>query len=83
MSQQIKRVYRSRLESQAAGVCAGLGIYLGIDPVVVRLAAVFATLVTGVVPGIVAYLAAWIIMPIEPAPVASRPTVEQTQQGPA
>ena len=80
---QIKRVYRSRLEGQAAGVCAGIGVYLDVDPVVVRLAAVFATLVTGVVPGIVAYLAAWIIMPREPQPIAARPVVEQAQQDPA
>lgn len=83
MNQPIKRIYRSRIDGQLAGVCAGIGIYAGVDPVVVRLFAVFATILTGLVPGILAYLAAWIIVPAEPAPVASRPAVERAQQGSA
>jgi phage shock protein C len=50
-----------------AGVCAGLGEYLNIDPTVVRLLFVLALFLTG--PGIlVAYLIMAIIVP-EPAMV--------------
>jgi phage shock protein C len=81
MNQSIKRIYRSRVEGQLAGVCAGLGLYLSIDPVVVRLIAVAGTLATGVVPGVLAYVAAWVIMPLEPAPAPTRQPTEPAQQG--
>lgn len=82
MNQQIKRIYRSRSEAQFSGVCGGLGLYFGIDPVVVRLAVMVGTLATGVIPGVLAYLAAWVIMPPEPlpAPPAQQPA-EQANHG--
>lgn len=45
-----------------AGVCGGLGEYLGIDPVVVRLVWTLATLL-GFGTGLLIYLVAWIIIP--------------------
>jgi phage shock protein C len=33
----MKKLYRSRENSMIAGVCSGLGNYLGIDPTIVRL----------------------------------------------
>ncbi len=45
-----------------AGVCAGIGKYLDVDPTVVRLLWVVATLITGGV-GVLAYIIAWIIVP--------------------
>jgi len=76
MTEPIKRIYRSRGEAQIAGVCGGIAEYLNVDPVVVRLVAVVVTFFTGVVPGVLAYLAAWIIVPQEPSPsyVAQAPT---------
>jgi phage shock protein C len=38
MSDDIKRLYRSRDDRMLAGVCAGLAEYFEIDPTVVRLA---------------------------------------------
>ncbi len=40
---------------------------------------------TGVVPGVLSYLAAWIIVPLEPMPLPSAPppTDHGTQQTPA
>lgn len=61
-----KRLYRSLDESKLAGVCAGLGDYLGADPVFVRVIWAIGTTLTGFVPGILAYLFAWLIMPPEP-----------------
>jgi phage shock protein C len=60
-----KRLYRSRKGKVLGGVVAGLGAYLDADPVLLRLVLVVATLLTGGLP-IVAYIAAWIIVPEEP-----------------
>ena len=35
-----KKLYRSRRNSMIAGICGGLGEYLGVDPTIMRLAAV-------------------------------------------
>jgi phage shock protein PspC (stress-responsive transcriptional regulator)/signal transduction histidine kinase len=48
-----------------AGVCAGLGRRLGIDPILVRVAAVVITVATAGF-GVVAYGLAWLIIPDEP-----------------
>ena len=45
------------------GVCAGLGRYLGIDPVLLRIAFVVLALAGG--GGIVLYVVAWILIPEE------------------
>lgn len=47
-----------------AGVCAGFGNYLGVDPTVIRLLWVASTLITRGA-GILAYIIAWIIVPEE------------------
>jgi len=56
-----KKLYRSRTERMLGGVCGGLGEYLNIDPTLVRLAFVAATLLGG--PGALAYIILWIITP--------------------
>jgi len=58
-----KRLYRSRTERMIAGVCGGLGKYFDVDPVIVRLAAVFFAIWGA---GVIAYIVAWIIVPEEP-----------------
>jgi signal transduction histidine kinase/phage shock protein PspC (stress-responsive transcriptional regulator) len=56
-------------ERVVAGVCAGVAGWLGVDPLVVRLAAVILTLANGV--GVLAYLIAWVVLPeAPPAPAA-------------
>ena len=78
MTRDIKRLYRSASDSRLAGVCGGVGLYFGIDPVIVRLLWIGVTCLTGFIPGTMAYLAAWLIVPLEPlpAPVASPATTE-------
>jgi phage shock protein PspC (stress-responsive transcriptional regulator) len=45
-----------------AGVCGGVAEYFKVDPTVIRIAAVLATVLSlGAVP--IAYLVAWVIMP--------------------
>ena len=62
-----RKLVRPRTDRKIAGVCVGVGNYLGWDPIVVRLLWVFLTCVSGILPGIVVYVLAWIIVPEEPA----------------
>lgn len=75
MNQSIRRLYRSRDDRWIAGVCGGIAEYSRIDPTVVRLALVAVSMFTALLPGILAYLAAWVVMPEEPshAPASARP----------
>ena len=57
---QPRRLRRSRQDRILAGVCGGLGRYLDLDPVVLRIVTV-ALIFTGV--GIPAYIIAWIAIP--------------------
>ncbi len=66
MTDEVKRLYRSREEQMIAGVCGGLAEYTNLDPTVVRLLFV-AVSILGAAPGVVlAYLAMMIIVPEEP-----------------
>jgi phage shock protein PspC (stress-responsive transcriptional regulator) len=61
----IRRLYRSRQERLLLGLSGGLARYMEVDPTVVRLGWVVATLATG--PGaLVAYLILAAIVPNEP-----------------
>ena len=58
-----KKLYRSQTNCMIAGVCGGLGEFIGIDPTIIRL--VWA-LVACSGAGILAYFAAAIIIPQKP-----------------
>ena len=60
-----KKLYRSQTNKKLAGVCGGLAEYLNIDPTIVRLVWVLATLFVGC--GILAYIIALIVMPVQSA----------------
>jgi phage shock protein PspC (stress-responsive transcriptional regulator) len=62
-SDQIKRLERSTSESMVAGVAGGLGRYFDLNPAVFRLGFAILTLVGGV--GVLAYLAAVLVIPLE------------------
>ena len=57
------KLYRSRTDRMLGGVAGGLGRYLNVDPVLIRLAFV-ALLFAGI--GFFIYIIAWIIVPEEP-----------------
>lgn len=61
---EVKRLYRSRTDRQLAGVCGGLGAYLGIDSTLIRIAFVAVTLFGG--PGLLLYLILALVVPDEP-----------------
>lgn len=56
-----QRIYKSSRDKVLAGVCGGVAEYFNIDPVIVRLIWVLATLVYGA--GLFIYIIAAIIMP--------------------
>jgi len=65
MTNPLERPYRrltlSVTNKKIAGVCGGIAEYFGVDPTLVRLAAVVLALLGG--SGLFIYLVAWIIMP--------------------
>lgn len=65
-----KRLMRSSVDRKIAGVCGGIAEYLEIDSTIVRLIWLFLAIVpVPVVPAIVAYFIAWLVMPEAPHPV--------------
>jgi len=60
---QPRRLHRSRRNRVLAGVCGGIAEYYGSDPTAVRLAAVIIGLFTGVVPLVLVYIIAAIVVP--------------------
>jgi phage shock protein C len=64
-----KQLRRPTDDRIVAGVCSGIGRYLGVDPVLVRVAfAILVVLSWGT--ALLAYPIMWFIMPDEPAPAA-------------
>ena len=57
----MKRFYRSASDRIIGGVCGGIGRYLNIDPLIVRI--VFAVLFFGYGSGLLLYLLIWILAP--------------------
>lgn len=55
----------SRADRRIAGVCGGLGEWLDVDPVFLRVAFILFALVFGL--GIVVYVLLWIVLPRAPA----------------
>jgi phage shock protein PspC (stress-responsive transcriptional regulator) len=57
---------RSRSDRWIAGVCGGIAEWLGWDPTLVRVLYVLVSIVSVAFPGIIVYIALWILMPEEP-----------------
>lgn len=65
MNNNPKRLYRSRTDSQVAGVAGGLAEYFNIDSTLVRLIFLIMTVFGG--NGLLLYIILWVVMPEEPA----------------
>ncbi len=68
MSEEIKRLYRSRKDRMIGGVCGGLASYIGIDPTLVRLLFVLGLFAMG--GTFLAYIIMMVVIPEEPAAAA-------------
>lgn len=59
-----KKLKRSK-NQQIAGVCAGVAEYFGWDVTLVRVIFALLTIFSAGFPGIIVYIAMWIIMPLD------------------
>ena len=62
----MKKLYRSEENKTVSGVIGGIGEYLNIDPILLRVLWVIVVIFTGFIPGIIAYIAAIFIIPKRP-----------------
>lgn len=67
----MKKLYASKTDRKFAGICGGLGEYFDVDSSLVRLGWIIMTVLTGVIPGVVAYFVAAIVIPVSPEKDAS------------
>lgn len=54
---------RSRKTRMLAGICGGIAEWLGWDPTLVRILYVLVSVLSAGFPGILVYVALWIVMP--------------------
>jgi phage shock protein PspC (stress-responsive transcriptional regulator) len=59
----MKRLLLSNTNRKLGGVCGGIAEYMELDPTIVRLLTVVLTLITAVIPVVIGYILAWIIIP--------------------
>jgi len=62
----MKKLYRSDTNKTIAGVIGGIGEYINVDPVLLRLLWVIIVVFTAIIPGIITYIAAVLIIPKKP-----------------
>ena len=62
----MKRLYLSEDNKKIFGICGGIGEYFDIDPTVIRVIAIIAWVATMLLPAVVAYCIAWLIIPPKP-----------------
>ncbi|MEE9161855.1 MAG: PspC domain-containing protein [Candidatus Neomarinimicrobiota bacterium] len=60
------KLYRSATDQKIAGICGGLAEIYHTDANLIRLALVFIAFITQIVPAVVTYLVAWLILPEGP-----------------
>lgn len=60
---ETKKLYRSNTNKVFAGICGGLGEYFEVDPIVIRLFWMLTVILSGVFPGLIAYIIALFIVP--------------------
>lgn len=59
----MKKLYKSKENRVIAGVIGGIGEYFDVDPVMLRLAWLLVLIFTAIIPGILVYLIATLIVP--------------------
>lgn len=63
---EIKRLYLSATDRKIFGVCGGIAEYLEIDSTLIRLLWIILTIATAVVPGVIGYIIAAVVIPPKP-----------------
>ncbi len=62
----MKKLYLSKTDKKIFGVCGGIGEAYDIDPTLIRLTLVFLCLATAILPLLITYIVAWVIIPKKP-----------------
>ncbi len=75
-----KKLYRIPQKAMIAGVIAGFADYFKVDVTMLRIVFVLFVLATGLFPGVIGYIVAVLIMPIE-STVIHEVKDEFSQQG--
>jgi len=60
-----KKLHRSKTDKVFAGICGGLGKFFGVDPTVIRALWTVLVILTGIFPGVIAYLILILVIPLE------------------
>jgi len=66
MKTERKKIYREEESALIAGVLSGLAEYFKQDPLLFRLVGITLLIITGIFPGLLLYIIAWIMMPRRP-----------------
>jgi phage shock protein C len=74
ITEQPRRLYKSRSDRIIDGVCGGFAEYFGVDSTIIRIVWILTILFGG--SGLLLYLAAMIIMPVNPAHIGQPSTGE-------
>ncbi len=59
----IKKLYRSNENKTFAGILGGVGEYFEVDPVLLRLIWLVITIMSGILPAVLVYLIAILVVP--------------------
>jgi phage shock protein C len=62
----MKKLYKSDTDKVISGVIGGLGEYTDIDPTLLRLAYILVAIVTALIPSLIVYIIASVIVPHKP-----------------
>lgn len=73
-----ERIYRSKKNKVFAGVLGGLGEYLDVDPVLLRIIWLAITVFTGFAPGIVVYILVIFVIPAQPTSIDVSPPKQKS-----
>lgn len=67
-AKEVKKLYLSTDDKKISGLCGGIASYFEVDSSLVRLGWIILTVITGIVPGVIAYIIAAIVIPREKLP---------------
>ncbi|OGD68993.1 PspC domain-containing protein [Candidatus Campbellbacteria bacterium RIFCSPLOWO2_01_FULL_34_15] len=59
----MKKMHLSKTDKKIGGVCGGIGETFEIDSTIIRLIFIFLALITEIIPAIIVYILAWLIIP--------------------
>ncbi len=59
----MRKLYLSKTDKKIFGVCGGIGETYDIDPSLIRLILIFLFLITAILPLLITYFLAWLIIP--------------------